>query len=125
ENVVGVEAHPCRAVGLLQIASARQWCAAVEDTNVVKPEKPAFVQVVAGAVLAVRPPAEVPRQLAKDSPQKLEIAGPAQRLFHAVEKDRGPTMHRWIDVAKVPLIGWDLAGWVLVGPSEQEVELLL
>jgi hypothetical protein len=34
-------------------------------------------------------------------------------------------MHRWIDVTEVPLIGRDLAGRMLVGSGEQEVELLL
>ena len=84
-----------------------------------------LVKVVAGTVFAVRPPPEVPGQLTKDPLEELEIARSAQCLFHAVKKDRGPGVHRWIDVAEVPLISRDLAGWVLVSPSEQEVQLLL
>ena len=102
-----------------------QQGAAVEDANIVEPEKTAFVKIVAGAIFAVSPPSEVPCQLGKNPPQELEIAIPAQCLFRPVEKDRGPGVHRRIDIAEVPLIGRDLTAGVLISPDKQEVELLL
>ena len=37
EHVQAVTGHPTRAVGLLHMATGRQWRTAVEDANVVQP----------------------------------------------------------------------------------------
>ena len=49
----------------------------------------------------------------------------AQRLLHAVEKDRRPGLDRRVDVAEVPLIGRDLPGRMQVKLLQQQIELLL
>src|SRR5215472_9380584 len=107
------------------MTAGRQWRAAVEDPDIVEPEKAAFVEIAALAVFAIDPPAEVRRQLAKDPLQEFEIGLAAQCLLGPVEKDRGPTVHRWIDITEIPFIGWDLSGWMQVKPEKQQVELLL
>ena len=42
EHVLAEQRHPGRAVGLLQMAAGRQRRAAVEDADIVEPEKAAF-----------------------------------------------------------------------------------
>ena len=86
EHVLGVEGHPRGAVGLLQIAAGRQRRAAVEDADIVEPEKPPFEEVPAEAVFAVHPPAEVRGELAEDPLQEFEVGLAAQRLLHPVGK---------------------------------------
>src|SRR5215475_11995517 len=65
----------------------RQRRAAIEDTDIVEPEKPALVEIVAGAVLAVHPPAIIAAELAKDPLQKIEVGSTAQRLLHTEQKN--------------------------------------
>ena len=86
---------------------------------------PPFVQVLAITVFAIHPPAEVRTELAVDPLEEFEIALAAQRLFDPIEKDRGPAMHRLIDVAEMPLVGRDLSDRMPEQPEEQQVELLL
>src|SRR5262249_59710917 len=93
------------AVGLLEIPPRRQRRAAIEDTDIVEPEKPALVEIVAGAVLAVHPPAIIGAELAKDPLQKIEVGSTAQRLLHTEQKNCRPSLHRGVDVAEVPLVG--------------------
>src|SRR5206468_6411554 len=111
-------------VGLLQMASGGQWRAAVEDADIVEPEKPAFEEASAKPILAVHPPAEIRRQPAKDPLEKIEVRSAAQRVLNAVEKDRPPGLYRRVDIAEVPLIGRDLSGGMQVDLAEQQVELL-
>ena len=66
EHVLAEQRHPRRAVGLLEMAAGRQRRAAVEDADVVQAQEAALEDVLAEAVLAVHPPAEVQRQLAED-----------------------------------------------------------
>ena len=66
EHVLRVEGDPRRAVGLLQITPRGQWRAAVEDADIVEPEKASFVEIAAVTVFPVDPPAEIRTQLAKD-----------------------------------------------------------
>ena len=97
---------------------------AVEDTDIVEPEKPAFIEVVARAVLAVYPPAKIRAQLAKDSLQKIEVGPALQRLLGAVQKNRRKGLHRRVDVAEIPFIGRDLTGRMEIDLLEQHVELM-
>src|SRR5215472_8337065 len=101
------------------MTAGRQWCATVEDTDIVEPEKAALVEIAAVTVFAVDPPAKVRRQLAIDPLQEFEVGLAAQRLLGPVEKDRGPAMHRRVDVAEVPFIGGNLSGWMQVKPEKQ------
>ena len=66
--------NPRRAVSLLEVAAGRQRRAAVEDADVVQPEKPAFKEVIAKAVFAVHPPTEVQHQLGKRALEELDVA---------------------------------------------------
>ena len=61
EHVLAEQRHPGGAVSLLQMAAGGQRRAAVEDANVVQPQKAAFKEVLAEAVFAVHPPTEVQR----------------------------------------------------------------
>ncbi len=124
EHVLAVQRHPRRAVGLLEIAAGRQRRAAIEDADIVEAEKAALVEVLAEAVLAVRPPGEVQRQLGEGAGEERLIA-PAHRLFRPVQEDRRPGMHRRIDVAEIPFIGGNLSGRMEVEALQQEIELLL
>src|SRR5271167_331856 len=81
EHVLGIEGHPCGAIGLLEVASGWQWRAAVEDADIVEPEKPPFEEIPAEAVFAVNPPAEIGSELAKHPLQKIEVGLAAQRLL--------------------------------------------
>ena len=117
EHVLAEQGHPGGAVGLLQMASGGQWRAAVENADIVEPEKPALEEASAKPVLAVHPPAEIRRQPAEHPLQKIEIGLAAHRLLHAVEKDRCPGLYRRIDVAEIPLIGRDLPGRMQVEPG--------
>jgi len=60
-----VHRHPARAVGLVQVTAGRQLGAAVEDADVVEPQKAALKNVLPFHVLAVHPPVEVEHQLVK------------------------------------------------------------
>jgi hypothetical protein len=75
------------------MASGGQRRAAVKNADIVEPEKPALEEASAEPVLAVHPPTEIRRQPAEDPLQKMEIGLAAQRLFHAVEKDRRPGLY--------------------------------
>ena len=57
--------HPGSAVGLLEVAAGGQRRAAVEDTDVVQSQEAALKEVLAKAVFAVHPPAEVQHQLSQ------------------------------------------------------------
>src|SRR5229473_2845082 len=108
EHVLAEQGHPRGAVGLLQIAAGGQRRAAVEDADIVEPEKAALEDILAEAVFAVHPPAEIRRELAEDPLQEVEVCLALQYLLHPVYEDRGPGLYRRIDIAEVPLIGRDL-----------------
>src|SRR5205823_6781094 len=63
QHALTVERHPRRAVGLLEVAACGQRGAAVEDADVVEPEKPPLEDVLAVTVLAIDPPREVHQKL--------------------------------------------------------------
>ena len=57
--------------------------------------------------------------------EPVDVALPAPRLLEAVGEDRGPGVHRRVDVAEVPLVGGNLAVRVQVALAQHQVELLL
>ena len=56
------------------VAAAGQRLAAVEDADVVEPEKAALEDVVALGVLAVHPPGEIEQQFVEDALEEAAIA---------------------------------------------------
>ena len=116
QHVLAVERHPGRPVRLLQRPARRQLRAAVEDADVVQPQKTPGEDVAPGRVLAVHPPVEVLEQALKGPLQESGVR-PTQPLLVLVQPERGPGVHRRIDVAEVPLVGRDL-------PIRVEIELI-
>src|SRR3954453_4820261 len=92
------------------MATGRQRRAAVENADIIQSKKAAFKEILAKAVLAIHPPAEVQHQFRKRPFKELNVPFAAQRLLCPIQKDRGPSVHGWIYVAEVPLIGGDLTG---------------
>ncbi len=115
-----VEGHPPGGVGLLERAPDRQ-VRAVERADVVQPEEAALEQVGAVGVLAVDPPGEVDQQLVEDAAQEVEVAG----AVDGEHLERGPGLHRRVDVAEVPLVGRQGAVGVLEPLPAQQQQLVL
>src|SRR6266487_3366037 len=58
-----IKSHPRSAVRLLQKSTGRQQFRAVENADVIEPEKTAGEKIVAFGVFAVHPPGEIEQQL--------------------------------------------------------------
>ena len=65
--------------------AGRQRRAAVEDADVVQPEKPARENVASLGILAVDPPVEIQHQSLEGALQEAQV-GPAQLRLNPVEK---------------------------------------
>ena len=124
-HVLSEQRHPRRAVGLLQISTRGQRRAAIEDADIVQAQKSALKEVLAEAVLAVHPPAEVQHQLGKRALQEFHIAGAPERLLGAIQEDRCPGVNRRIHIAEVPFVGRNLTGGVQEKFLQHQVKLLL
>src|SRR5580704_13564184 len=105
------------------MAAGRESRTAVEDADVVQPKKAALKEIIAKAVFTVHPPTEVEHQLGKRTLEEINIAFPRSSLFRPVHKYGGPSMHRRIHIAEVPLIGRDLAGWVEEELLQHQIKL--
>ena len=125
EHVLTEQRHPGRPVGLFEIAPGRQRRAAVEDANVVEAQEAALEEVLAEPVLAVCPPREIQRELGEDAREELQIRVAAERLLRPMQEDRGPGVHRRVDVAEVPLVGGHLSGRMQVEGLQHQFELAL
>src|SRR5260370_14424593 len=123
-HVLAEKGYPGGAVCLLQVATGRQICAAVEDADIVQPEETAFKEVLAKAIFSVHPPTEVKHQLGEASLEELDVAFPFERLLRAVKEDRRPGMDWRIDVAEVPLVGRNLTGWMNEVFPQHQIELV-
>ncbi len=123
-QVEAIHRHPAGAVGLFDEAAAGQRLAAVEDADVVEPQKSALKDVLALRVLAVHPPGEVQQQLVEDALQELAVGLAAALGFNLVDAPGGPGMHRRIDVAEVPLVGRQLPVRVHIPLAQHQHELL-
>src|SRR5579863_2898956 len=84
KHVLAEQCHPSSAVSLLQVAPGGQWGAAVENADVVEPQKAPLEEVLAEAVFTVHPPTEVQHQLCKRAFEELHIALSFERLFGPV-----------------------------------------
>ena len=120
EQVLAVHRHPGGAVGLLEAAADRQR-RAVERADVVEAEEAALEEVVALGVLAVHPPGEVEEQLVEDPLEEVVVLV-ARDL---VDAQRGPGVHRRVDVAERPLVRGQLAVRVHVPLAAQQDQLRL
>src|SRR5205814_10613763 len=109
-HVLTEKRYPGSAVSLLEMAAGRQRRAAVENTDIIQPQESALEEILAEPVFAVDPPTEIQHQLGKRPLEEIKIALPLQRLIRPVQEDRGPGMHRRIDITEVPLVGWHLTG---------------
>ena len=124
QHVLAVERHPGGAVRLLQRAARGQLRAAVEDADVVEAQKAAGEDVAPRWILAVDPPVEVQHQSLKRAFQESQVR-PAQLPLIPVQVERGPGVHRRIDVAEVPLVGGNLPARVEVQAAQHQQQLLL
>src|SRR5215831_20599031 len=108
QHALAVESHPRGSVRLLQRSTGWKVSAAVEYADVVQSQEATCEDVAALEILAVDPPVEVQHQGLERSFEETGV-GAAQRVLPSVQIQRGPGMHRWIDVAEVPLVGRYLA----------------
>ena len=115
-----VARHPAGAVGLLEPSGDGQ-VRAVDRADVVQAHEPALEQVRALGVLAVDPPGEVDQQLVEHAGQEVQVV-PAVEDEHL---QRGPGVHRRVDVAEVPLVGGQRPAGVLEPLPAQQRELVL
>src|SRR5262245_4030685 len=72
-HVLAEGGDPGSAVSLREMAAGGQWRAAVKDGEVVQSKKTPFKEVLAKAIFAVHPPAEVQHQLGKRPPEEFEV----------------------------------------------------
>ena len=121
QHVQRIHAHPGGGVGLLQVALGRRQGGTVQRGDVVQPHEPALEQVVVAEVLVVHPPGEVDQQLVEDPGQEMKV-GAAVELE---DLDRGPGVHRRVDVGEIPFIGRNLAVRMHVPLAQQQHELTL
>src|SRR5262249_20403167 len=61
----------------------------------------------------------------KDTLEKLTVAFTATLLLDFVDPPRGPGVDRWVHIAKVPLVGWNLAIGMHVPLAKHQRELFL
>src|SRR5712691_12528736 len=125
QHVQAIHAHPACAVGLLKMAPGWQGSGAVENSNVIKPEKSALKNICAVRVLAVDPPGEVQKELVKDPFQESTIRHAAYAALDFVNAPRGPGMDRRIHIAEGPFVGGQLPVWLHVPFAQKKDELLL
>ncbi len=122
-HVEAKHSHPAGAIALLEPAAVRERGVAVEYADIIEPEKTALENVVAFGIFAVHPPGEGDEHLVENSFQKCAVALAALFSFDLVNAPRRPGDNGRINVAKIPLVGGDLAVGVLVPFAHDEIEL--
>ncbi len=125
QHVLAEQGHPGRAVRLLKVAAGGERRAAVEDADIVQPQKPALEHVLAEPVLAVHPPGKVQQQFVERRLEEIHVRLAAQGLLGAIEEHGRPGVDRGVHVAEVPLIGRYRTAGVLVDSAEHQFHLLL
>src|SRR5262249_33655435 len=83
-HILAEERHPRRAVSLLEVTTSGQWRAAVKHADVVQSKEAAFKEVLAKAIFAVHPPAEIQHQFGKRPPEEFQVGFALERLFRPV-----------------------------------------
>ncbi len=101
-----------------------QRLAAIEDADVIEPEKAAGKDVLAARVFAIDPPGEVDQQFLKRAGQE-HLVALLRRTGRFVDLPHAPGMHRRIDVAEMPFVGGDLAAGMHVPFAQEQDHLFL
>src|SRR3954447_23981408 len=103
-HIQAIRGHPCCSVGLLQSEIVRKDHAAIDDTDIVQPEKATLEQVFTAFILPVHPPREVDNEFVKDARQKVTITLSSPSLFSLVERSGRRNVDGRIHVAEGPLV---------------------
>src|SRR5208337_388256 len=98
--------------------------ATVHNGDVVQTEKSAFEDVVALAINAVDPPREIDQQLVECLLQEFHIALAGLRSVDFVHPPTRPSVHRRIQVGKLPLVGGNLAIGMLELLKQKKPQIL-
>ncbi len=115
-----VERHPAGGVGLFEPATDRQ-VGAVDRADVVEAEEATFEQVRPVGVLEVDPPGEVHEQLVEHPLEEVDVLCSVD----GEHLERGPRLHRRVDVAEVPFVGGQGAIRVLEPFAAEQQQLVL
>lgn len=123
EHGEAVEAHPCGAVGLVEVAAFGEGVGAVEDADVIEAEEASAEDVASVDVFAVYPPVEVEEEFLEGAFEEEEVA---LAFFGGdfVDAPDGPGVDGWVYVGEVPFVGGELAVGVHVPFAEEEEELV-
>src|SRR5262245_27531998 len=106
------------------MASRGQRFGAVEDTDVVQPQKTTREQMLPQHILTGNPPGEIEQQLLKGSSQE-ETVLLTSRPRHLVHAPTGPGMDRRIHVAVIILVSRYLPVGVHVPLPQEQLKLIL
>src|SRR5436305_7133457 len=117
-----IESHPRSAVRLLQKSAGRQRFRAVENADVIEPEKTAGEKIVAFGVFAVHPPGEVEQQLLECAFKKSAITLPT-RTSHLVNAPGSPGVDGRIHITKSKFVSRQLAVRMHVPSAQANTEL--
>jgi hypothetical protein len=117
--------HPCRAVRLPEMSAGWQRGRAVENADIVQPEKAALENVMTIRILAVHPPGEVQQKFLEDTLQEPAISYAVYALVDLVDAPCCPGVHRRIHVAERPFVGGNLPVWMHVPLAQHEDQLPL
>ncbi len=109
----------------MKVPASGQWLRAIEDSNVIQPEKPAGEHVLAEDVFAVHPPCEVQEQLLKCSSQKAAVSFACFFAGSLVHMPAGPCMDGRIHIAEIPFVGGDLTIRMHVPFTQKQNHLIL
>ena len=117
--------HPSGAVALLNAAAIGQGVAAIKDADVVEPQEATLKHVVAGAVVAVGPPAVLEDEFAHGAAQEGQITKALLVAFDLKNAQGRPSADGRIGVRQRPLIGRSLSiGGGVPGAAQQHALLL-
>ena len=117
--------HPTSAVALLEMAAVGEGSVAIEDPDVIEPEKSALENVVALGVFAIHPPGEGDEHLMKECFKKRAVTFAPLFALDLINAPRRPRDHGGINVSEIPLVGRHLSVRSLVPFTHYEIELAL
>src|ERR1051326_972036 len=124
QEIQSVHGHPASAISLLDVATAGQRIAAIEETDIVEAQESALEDVLPLDVFAVHPPGEIEQQLVKNAFEEGAIGLAMALLLDLVDTPGRPRMNRRIDVAEIPLVGGQLAIGVEIPFADHQSELI-
>ncbi|NBW88663.1 MAG: hypothetical protein EBR51_01905, partial [Gammaproteobacteria bacterium] len=119
------QSHPARRIGLLEYRTTRQLLRAVEQGDVVQPQKPAFEHVVAAAVDLVHPPGEVDQKFVEATLEEGAIRRTRTDTVHVVHAPDRPRVHGRVQIREFPLVSRNLSVRVLELLEQHEPQLFL